>query len=233
MSIYVYGIVSNISLNHCEGVLQKQVKFIGNNNLYFIYSDLNENEKILLDVKQAIEHEKVISHFLAEFCILPCRFMTFFEDEIACKSWLAQNKVTLLEELTHFEGFIEMGLKIKLRASINQNPKTDKLLNLPNKAVEDYLLKKILKHKQADTQEENNLFLQEVLKEHLYPIAQKVKNLPLHPTTDWNGVFLIKKDKIHDFKQKITYIQTHLLDFNYLISGPWAVYNFIHLHLLK
>jgi len=147
-------------------------------------------------------HEKVLRQVMEEHTVVPVEFGTTIKNERILKRLLTKAYNPTRESLNLVDNMVELGAKILLNKDIIfVDPKKRK------ECVSDIIASLNAKAKQAVT---GDLFSDRLI---------------------LNASFLVNKEDIDSFSDKVTKLQEKYPMLKLLYSGPWAPYNFVYIKI--
>jgi len=246
MKIYIYGIVdSNDGIDESVyGLKGAGVYNIPYRDIGVVASDLNGQ---IGDVTQdsAVEHERIVEKLMINCAVLPVKFRTVFASREDVLSMMENYYNDFRANLDRLRDKVEFGIKIiwpgeaiKARLDIDYNkdnasvnpagPDLDsRLADSPAKrflmkAFKNYKIDKEFKEK-ADgcIAVVDRLFSRVAVEKRLEKLG--TDNLLL------SAVYLVDKNRQHDFREAFEHTRRVHCGLKYLFSGPWPPYNFVSL----
>lgn len=186
-------------------------------------------------------HEGVIESVMQRTTIIPMNFCTIFRSEEGVKAMLQENYHMLKDNLEHLDGKVEMGVKVyfnpqTLREQLLQTSEEIKCMKEKVQSMKpgaayfmkkeaETLVKELLDQKAGD-------YSREVFRK-LKPLALEAKATELLKKEVTgremllNGAFLIRANRIEDFKQEVTRVGRAFDLLHFEISGPFPPYSFV------
>jgi hypothetical protein len=250
--VYCYGLIEK-SLNlELKGLETKNVYLIAFKELNAVVSDVSDKEfsqdsidKNVKDMKWLTKHgqihEKVIDSIMEKTTIIPLKFCTIFKDKKGVEEMLEEKYADFKFNLTDLKGKIEMTVKVYF----DSIPLRKKITDEDNEIKE---LKKKLEGKKPGAryfdEQKIEILLNERIrvklgnstKEIFEKISSSGERAKKNELIDkkltgkdmlLNGVFLINKEDIENFKKSIEILKSTYRDFEIQVWGPFPPYNFI------
>lgn len=167
-------------------------------------------------------HNRVLEQASAQSAVLPARFGTILSfSEI--NRYVQKNQEKIQEKFTLVSGQVEMGLKIMAAPSENgiQDMESGK-----TPSGKSYLKKRMLKYQQetqAAAREEKALA--EIWRS-LAAISRAAERKKPRGEMIFDGAFLVGREEVDGFIQKVKSLKTEYAHLVFLASGPWPPYTF-------
>lgn len=235
MRIYTYAIVDSNSK------ISDPINGLGEAGVYNIpYRDIgivvSEGEQIQ-DITQEhiLKHEEVVEKLMESFTVLPVSFLTLFKKEDDVLLMMQEYYSDFRENLDRLRNKVEFGIKIIWSGEtiknriIEASKKFNADVTIPdNSPGKSFAKEKFEKYKiDKEFAEEadrciallDDFFSRFAAEKKLEKL--KSDNLLL------NAYYLVEKEKQADFKEAFERTRSTPGDLKYLLSGPWAPYNFI------
>ncbi len=235
MKIYAYAIIDSSSeiSNSLNGLAGVGVYNIPYRDIGIVGSKGEQIQDITRD--NILKHEEVVEKLMENFTILPMRFLTQFNREEDILLMMKEYYRDFKDNLDRVRNKVEFGVKViwpgeiikkRISAAFEKNSAA---VSLPERAsVQSFLKEKFEEHKiDKEIQEEadkcialiDNFFNRFVLEKKLEKL--KSKNLLL------SAAYLVEKERQNEFKEAFERARVTPRGLKFLLSGPWAPYNFI------
>ena len=233
---YLYGIVDSSVENIISlGVTNHKPYCIPFNDISVIASTYN-GEAIEPNIDCLSKHHEVINEIMAKHCILPASFKTIFNDKTDIYTFVSKNYDLIKSNLEKLLNKCEIGIKIiwdinKVKQEIiNENEQNSSGFN-PNTPAKIYLKERLSVHSFRIKLEKKAETIKEYIIEELSNMVfnHKIKLLETEKMAV-NAAFLIDMAQKDQFISKVEKIKQANKDLSFLISGPWAPYNFVELN---
>jgi predicted RNA-binding protein YlxR (DUF448 family) len=250
--IYCYGIVENPVKINKNGFEEGKIYTVLFKDIYAIVSEVSDEnfsqevvDKNVKDIKwvtlKGKLHEGVIDSIMENATIIPMKFCTIFKTGKGVEAMLEEKYADLKYNLNNLKGKVEMGVKVYTKTDILKQQISEKSYSIKRlkediksktpgrayfiKQTMETLLKEKLQKKLAIEKEKifNRIktFAEESKQNELLNKKLTGKDMLL------NGVFLIKKEHIGEFKNYVEKIGPDYLNFELTIWGPFPPYNFV------
>lgn len=213
---------------------EEQIKDLINNNMEWLQ-------------EKAFHHHETVKKLSEEFTVIPLKFCTIYKNEDSLKASIEENESKLFDTMESITGKEEWNLKIysedeQLKKNIAEShpmieAKKAEINTLP-KGKQFFEKKKIEKMVDSLVEEEKNR-VSEKIHHSLLELTDKgaVKNAWSKDVTGrsenmtWNSVYLIPKEDVERFLEKIQQHQTEMQDAGWQFepTGPWPAYHFSNL----
>ena len=189
-------------------------------------SCLNES-KLPLDVGRLLAYEKVVAAFHERQPVIPLRYGCTMENEAAIRRLLEENCEEYQRLLRHFEGMVEMGLRILV--GNRQKPQASHSHgNAPTTPGAAYLAS-LRKQHAAETRltEEEQALETEICTTlaGLYA-RQRGEASTIEGARLLSLFFLVPRTSVAWFAKRLEDFQSWRVA-KFLLSGPWPPYNFV------
>ncbi len=237
MSIYAYAI-KGLEANHNHKknsyrIKDHKVKEIRYKNIALI-GEFVEDENRKIGLKNIFFHEEIVEKIWEDNPTLPVRFGTILEDESEAKSILADFYYKLIEKINKLTGKVELGIKIFKEKNCKELMTNHQLdLNKKQKganSVKAYISRLKRKYDHQNNQENIIKNSTDKIDKCLSHVASQGKYTTLRTDTlIFDGSYLVCKENISLFKEKVQKIDNRFSDFQLFLSGPWPPYSFCKL----
>lgn len=235
---YLYGIVNTpgIDVVNAPGVTGSPPFLIKEGNFGAVAS-ICSGEKFEVNFDNLSKHNQVLNEILEHHDIIPFSFNTIMDSEADVHRFIQLNQNPIKSNFDRIMNKIEMGIKAawnsaKIKQEIIQS-NDNHSLNLNNNTPASAYIKQ----KYKDYALENNLLkkaglIKEYILEKLSGSFVDVKDrLMQTDNIAFNGSFLIDRTKKNDFIRTFEEIKQENKHLFFLMSGPWAPYNFIDIDI--
>lgn len=189
------------------------------------------------DEETAFAHEHVVDRVLSEYAVLPLKFCTIFKDEAGIRRALAKLYDKFFMEFKRLEGRVEMGVKVLWapQAAMNEIEQvSEKVSRLKRQMSSKSFgaahlmrtrLEKVVGQELNRKADEYSARIYNSLKKE--SDDSRLNSLIGHMIV--NAAFLVRKDKLEDFKSNFELIRSEYTGkgFEFILSGPWPPYNFV------
>lgn len=236
MKIYTYAIIDYHERidERLEALFGARVYCIPYDDMAIVASDFDcEIRDITRDL--VLEHEEVMERLMSESSVLPMRFLTVFHRKQDVLRLMEEYHNDFRENLNRLRGKVEFGIKVIwpgdaiakriVDADRKGNSRACVSACSPGKIFLEERLREYRIRKRLEEEAEkciaavdrffNGLAAEKKLEK------LKTINLLLH------GAYLVEQQKQGDFKRAFKRLKSARDDLKYLLSGPWAPYNFV------
>jgi hypothetical protein len=197
--------------------------------------------------EKVMHHNNVISRFAEKTAVVPMKFGTIFKSSKSLEDMLEEKHQDFLEIILNLDGKEEWGVKVfcdmnKLQEHIRQASKNIRDIDAAIKDKPEGIAYFLKRKREGLIFEESERKMNECassIHEELSSIADKNCLNKLQPKEltkkeaemILNGAYLILKEKIDEFKSKVSDLQKTYADsgLELEISGPWPPYSFVYL----
>ena len=238
MRLYSYSIINSgeklpNSINGIEGAYVYNLPY---RDIGIVVSEFNEHG--VKELKDVLDHEKVVENLMKKFTVLPFKFFTVLKNTEAVFSMMDKYYDDFIKNLDRLHNKVEFGLKVvwdgdiirdhiinsyeennSLLFTANNSPVTDFI----NEKFKNYKINNDFTTKAHECVEFVNKFFNKFAIEKKLDIL-KTNNLIL------NAFYLVEQKKQNDFKKAYKALMNNTNNLKYLFSGPWPPYNFISLN---
>lgn len=187
--------------------------------------------------ENAFAHEHVVGRVLSEYGVLPLKFCTIFKDEAGIKRVLANLYDRFCVEFKRLEGRVEMGVKVLWapQAAMNEIEQASEKVSKLKRQISSkspratHLLRtrleKVVRQELNRKADEYSARIYSLLKKG----SDDSRLNSLIGSMIVNAAFLVRKDKLGDFKSNFELIRSEYTGkgFEFILSGPWPPYNFV------
>ena len=197
--------------------------------------------------EKVMRHNNVISKYAEKTTVIPMKFGTIFKTEESLENMLEEKYQNFLEIILNLDGKEEWGVKVycdanKFKEELTRSNQHIKDIDLAIKGKSEgaaYFLKRkreslIFEESEKKMNEDATAIHAELVK---FADKSCLNKLQLKELTKkeaemtLNGAYLILKEKIDEFKSKVSDLQRTYADsgLELEISGPWPAYSFASL----
>lgn len=250
--IYCYGVVEGTPKLEIKGFEEGAVCLIQFKELSAVVSDVSEEnfsqqeiDKNIKEMKWLTEkaelHERVIEEAMKVTTIIPMKFCTIFKDEMKAEERLEEKYADFKFNLKELQDKVEIGVKVYFEpAQLKEELKEEspEIKELEEKAEEktpgaayfekqkiDLLLKEKIRQKTSGTAKKIfeliKVLAAEAKQKELVDKKVSGKEMLL------SAVFLIGKEAVENFKDKIEKTKADYPKLKFEVWGPFPPYNFV------
>ena len=235
--VYLYGIINSIEVDNitASGVTNSKPYFIPFRDIGIIASEY-AGEDIGIDYENLLKHDEVIYELMKKYCVLPVAFKTILENESDMNDFITKNYEQIKLNLEKLLNKCEMGLKViwdvdKAKQDISSdNENLQSSYFNADTPAKKYLQQKLIYYDYKNKLEKKAELIKEKLIKELEDVCcmNKIKLLQSEKMVV-NGAFLIDIAVKEKFIDSVEKLKENNKDLSFLLSGPWAPYNFIEL----
>ena len=168
-------------------------------------------------------HEKVANAVMDTGSILPMKFSTILKSTDDVKKLLLKYYCQFEANLNKIQGKIELGIKIfyKIDALIKDEPKA-------GYSGKEYFLKKYNEYLENKNRLEPYLNMAGEIHNKLSRLScENCLSNPLKNNLIMNASYLVQRDIVDTFSEKVKLIKEEYNIFKIVYSGPWPPYHFV------
>jgi len=236
MQLYLYGIIDSSepiteSLYGLEGASICNVPF---RDIGAIVSEISRPIEEATE-GAVLEHEAVAEGMMAVRTVLPVRFGTIIDGRDNLLSMMQDYYGQFKENLDRLRDKFEFGVKViwpgnKVKGNIVTAFKKSgqKMPGAGGSAAARFMKEKFREHRiDEEFKARAGRFVKIVdIFFGRFAAEEKVEKLKTENLLV-DAVYLVEKDKIHDFREAFEHIRSAHPNLKYLFSGPWPAYNFV------
>lgn len=229
MKLYVYCLVEHTealpqSLHGIAGALVRRLE-IG--DFCFLVSDFSD-QNVSVTRENALAHAAVIQGVLKETTPLPFRFGTRI-DEQQLESYVGAKSEALRAKLDQVRGCVEMNVKIISDHDWTAEPQTSGTQETPGTA---FLAEKQREIRGSEARVAAAKQVAEWLEGQVAAIAKQtqIQTSPVGKLLV-AAAHLIARERVDEFRMRVTEARRERPDLHFLRSGPWAPYSFANMDL--
>jgi hypothetical protein len=227
-------------LAEIKGIDGSELAAFSHNGLTTVLGETNRG-KVVADTENALAYAKVIDELFRYDAVLPVRYGTLIDSDVAVVTLLEKYGTIFKQNLQRLANKEEFSLKIlwdyengssKIRqqmeaAGVNAQP-----LFSGSSATKEYLLQKVKAHRfeNALIVHAEQLIGEISLLVELFSPVHHFKKM-VSKTMILEGVFLLEKGQKEGFSQAFGQLKNQHEDLRFLLTGPWPPYSFIELDM--
>ena len=203
------------------------IAHVGLAALVSVWGDGKDDRAPVADTADLLRHEAVIEAIMGQLPTLPVRFGTILAGAEPVRHLLATRQRTLLADLAHITGRVEMGVRILWEPPapnlVAAPPSTNATPGL------GYLQAKAKGQQQAAAIRAQGEALAQAIDARLRPLAADA-HLQVLQTERLllSAAYLVPQPMVAAFCTKVTTLRRCYPTLAFLASGPWPAYHFIH-----
>jgi hypothetical protein len=242
--VYVKNNYENLKdlLSTMEGFAGAKLSAVTFDGISAIVSEI-EKDKLTADQPNAILFAGIIEKLEQQFTLLPMRFGSKVDSTEIIYNMLEKNYPEFQKNLQKVENKFEFGLKIfcdteklkeELMAKLEANKETSQKADTEtkNSVYREYVNKKLKEHR---LEEMLLSYVDSIIAQFTEFLSQlnavkKIKK-KTNATNIIDAVFLLEKDKKDELVRAVENLQRKYPRLNFILTGPWAPYNFVDITL--
>jgi hypothetical protein len=229
MKLYVYCLVEHIeklpkSLHGIGGALVRPLE-IG--DFSFLVSDFPDRV-VPVTRENALAHAAVIQSVLKETTPLPFRFGTLVNEQ-QLENYVGARSEALRAKLEQVRGCVEMNVKIISDREWTEEPQASGTHEKPGTA---FLAEKRREILGGEARAAEAKQVAEWLEGQLAAVAKQTQ-FQTTPTEKLivTAAHLVERERLDEFRVRVTEARHQRPDLHFLLSGPWAAYSFTNMDL--
>ncbi len=229
MKLYVYCLVEHTetvpdALHGIGGVL---VRRLGIGDFSFLVNDFPER-MVPVTRENALAHAAVIQSVLKKTTPLPFRFGTLVNEQ-QLESYVGARTEALRAKLEQVRGCVEMNVKIISDRDWTEEPQASGTQEKPGTAFLTEKRREILGGEARAAEAKR---IAEWLRAQVEPVAKQTQ-IQTTPTGKMlvAAAHLIERERVDEFRARVTEARHQRPDLHFLLSGPWAPYSFANMDL--
>ena len=229
MNLYVYCLVgrtetSPVSVQGIDGVF---VRRLDTEDFSILVSDFPE-QAVLVSRENVLAHASVIQNVLSETTPLPFRFGTLVSHQ-QLENYLDSRRDAIKAKLDLVSCCVEMSVKIISDRTSTEEPLASGAPQTPGAAFLSEKRREILGD-EARVAEARSVA--EWLQSQVTTLAKETQ-ITMNPTRKLlvAAAHLIERDRVEEFRTRITEARNQRPGLHFLVSGPWAPYSFANIDL--
>lgn len=200
-------------------------------------------ESLIVDKTNAVKYAGIIEKLAKDFTLIPMRYGSILESSDVTLNMLKKNNKEIEQNLQKVKNKSEFELKVfcnseKLKSELRMKSVTtlqeqSKLVQGDKNSIyKDYIIQKLKEHKDEELilNQINNIIGD--IEGHLrqFNALNKFKKMVTEMNII-NAVFLLEKNKQDELFQLIKNLQYKYSDLKFILTGPWAPYNFAEIDI--
>jgi len=233
MKLYVYCLAEGVDAlpEPVNGVSGAPVRLLKTEDLSVLVSDLNA-DAVPVTRENALGHAAVVRSILDRTTPLPFRFGTLVTEQ-QLRNYVAARKPALETKLALVRGCVEMSVKIIWELSgIEQPEPVESDQDNKQGAGATFLTEKRREILGGELMEEEAADISTWLHETVGGLIRS-EQVSLRPAEKLvlSAAHLVERDKIRQYREKISEARKDRPKLHFLLSGPWPPYSFANIEL--
>lgn len=229
MKLYVYCLVEHTETlpNALHGIAGALVRQLEIGDFSFLVSDFSDRA-VPVTRENALAHAAVIQSVLKETTPLPFRFGTLVNEQ-ELENYVAARSKALRSKLDQVRGCVEMNVKIISDRDWTEEPQASGPQEKPGTAFLTEKRREILGGEARAAEAKQ---VAAWLEGQLAAVAKQAQ-FQTSPTEKLilTAAHLIEKERLDEFRARVTEARRQRPDLHFLLSGPWAPYSFANIDL--
>lgn len=244
MKLYVYCLVEHTetlpdALHGIAGVLVRRLKL---GDFTFLVSDFSDRT-VPVTRENALAHAAVIQSVLKKTTPLPFRFGSLVNEQ-QLENYVGARSEALRSKLEQVRGCVEMNVKIISDRDWTEEPQASGAQEKPGTAFLTEKRREILGGEARAAEAKQ---VADWLEGHIVDVGREriFKTNPVQvgtSTTDpsktnatskliLDAAHLVERERVDEFRARVTEARHERPDLHFLLSGPWAPYSFTNMDL--
>lgn len=177
-----------------------------------------------VDAARVWRHEQVIEQIMADRPVLPVRFGTVMADETRIAAALVERQATMLADLAHITGCVELGVRVLW----DPPAATEPAAVAATTPGAQYLLQRAAQEQARRAVQEQGRQQAVRLHQTLRKTAQDGRETILATERMLlSAAYLVRHEQISGFLGTVEALRSSHEDLAFLCSGPWPPYHFV------
>jgi hypothetical protein len=228
-------------LENIAGIAGSSLYRITYQTIAAIVSNIEDLKSLSLQ-HTALEYANVIEKLSQHLSLLPAKFGSVLTSGNDVLQFLERHYIHFSNNLTAVDRKYEYGLKVfcHSEATVRNHPTNAVVKRNTSEYIASstiqatYLLQKIKRQQEADARGEFVEDLNRTINRYLVPlqVIQKINTVATR-TLLLDTVFLVDKNRQAEFIEIVMQFKDRYPDLYFLLTGPWAPYNFVESLVLK
>ena len=227
MKLYAYCLVEDLDAFDAttHGISGATVRSLQIDELAVLASDFNA-DTIPVNRENALAHAAVVRSVLDRTTPLPFRFGTLVTEQ-QLRSYISARKSALQTRFAHVRGCVEMSVKIIREVAVEKTRAHNEITSGTSFLEEKRRELLGSEQKSAEASE-----IQTWLHEEIEALIRD-EQVTVRPSEKLvlAAAHLVERDKIGQYKGKMSTARKNRLDLHFLFSGPWPPYSFANIEL--
>lgn len=213
-----------------------QLDAVSIKDLTLLYSQVSDQSDWLnfqnVEQHPAILHNQIMEELMQKCTILPFSFPTLLTAKVSLEDIFAPHYQELKTKLKALHQKVEYSLKLQMPIPKPSDEQQPNIFANKSTSAHQYMMQryKAYQQKQQAIRQATTYYEHLIHQLSDFVLNHKVQYLP-KPNINLQSYFLIEAKYQNDFKKKLEQEIQIKPDYHFLISGPWACYNFTNLQL--
>ena len=227
MKLYAYCLVEDLDAFDAttRGLSGAAVRSLQIDELAVLVSDLNA-DTVAVTRENALDHAAVVRSVLDRTTPLPFRFGTLVTEQ-QLRSYISARKPALQMRFAHVRGCVEMSVKI-IREVSKDNEAPREEITSGTSFLKEKRRELFGSEQKATEATEISAWLHEQIDGLV-----RDEQVTLRPSEKLvlAAAYLVARDKIPQYKEKLASARKNRPELHFLLSGPWPPYSFANIEL--
>lgn len=226
MKLYAYCLVDETFETTTRGISGAAVRSIEIVELNVLVSDFKE-ETVPVTRENALDHAAVVRSVLDRTTPLPFRFGTLVTEQ-QLRSYISARKHALQTRFAHVRDCVEMSVKIIREVSDSDKVEAHEEITTGTSFLEEKRRELLGSEQKATEASEIQTWLHNEVDGLI-----RDEQVTLRPSEKLvlAAAHLVERDKIPQYKDKMTAARKNRPELHFLFSGPWPPYSFANIEL--
>jgi hypothetical protein len=226
MKLYAYCLIEDPFETTARGISGAAVRSLQIDELAVLVSDIN-SDTVSVTRENALDHAAVVRSVLDRTTPLPFRFGTLVTEQ-QLRSYISARKPALQTRFTHVRGCVEMSVKIIREVSDEDKTQVPDEITSGTSFLEEK--RRELLGSEQKTAEANEI--KTWLHQQVDGLIRD-EQVTMRPSEKLvlAAAHLIERDKIGQYKGRLSTARKNRPELHFLFSGPWPPYSFANIEL--
>ncbi len=228
MKLYTYCLVEDLDAFDAttRGISGGAVRSLQIDELAVLVTDFNA-DTVAVTRENALDHAAVVRSVLDRTTPLPFRFGTLVTEQ-QLRSYISARKPALQTRFAHVRGCVEMSVKIIREVSDEDKTEVRDEITSGTSFLEEKR-RELLGTKQKTIEASK---IETWLREQVDGLVRD-EQVTMRPSEKLvlAAAHLVERDKIPQYREKMTVARKNRRELHFLFSGPWPPYSFANIEL--
>ncbi len=228
MKLYTYCLVEDLDAFDAttRGISGGAVRSLQIDELAVLVTDFNA-DTVAVTRENALDHAAVVRSVLDRTTPLPFRFGTLVTEQ-QLRSYISARKPALQTRFAHVRGCVEMSVKIIREVSDEDKTEVRDEITSGTSFLEEKR-RELLGTKQKTIEASE---IETWLREQVDGLVRD-EQVTMRPSEKLvlAAAHLVERDKIPQYREKMTAARKNRRELHFLFSGPWPPYSFANIEL--
>ncbi len=228
MKLYTYCLVEDLDAFDAttRGISGGEVRSLQIDELAVLVTDFNA-DTVAVTRENALDHAAVVRSVLVRTTPLPFRFGTLVTEQ-QLRSYISARKPALQTRFAHVRGCVEMSVKIIREVSDEDKTEVRDEITSGTSFLEEKR-RELLGTKQKTIEASK---IETWLREQVDGLVRD-EQVTMRPSEKLvlAAAHLVERDKIPQYREKMTAARKNRRELHFLFSGPWPPYSFANIEL--